>query len=160
MLRSLALRVQVPPRAHMKKCIKCNVIKHKVDFNKNKLKEDGLQSYCRLCLQKAQLESTKKHREKYNKANRDRKDKTRKLINSIREEQGCKKCGEKRYWILDFHHVDPLIKDGTISELIPTSSLEKILKEIEKCVVLCKNCHSDFHFQERLNKITLEQFLS
>ena len=27
-------------------------------------------------------------------------------------------------------------------------SLEKIKKEIEKCVLLCRNCHADYHYQE------------
>ncbi len=43
----------------------------------------------------------------------------------------------------DFHH----IKDKTkaIASMFFNSSEEKILKEIEKCILLCSNCHRTHH---------------
>ena len=63
----------------------------------------------------------------------------------------CYKCGESRHWVLDFHHRDPSIKDGTITQMLLNSSREKLLQEIDKCDVLCANCHRDLHYQERQN---------
>jgi protein-arginine kinase activator protein McsA len=70
----------------------------------------------------------------------------------------CKKCGDNRSHVLDFHHVNPQEKDFTISGHT-TSSREKILEEVKKCIVLCSNCHRDFHYYERINGISIEKYL-
>ena len=61
----------------------------------------------------------------------------------------CEKCGENRYYCLEFHHSDPNEKEMMIS-VMPNSgySKERILREIEKCIVLCANCHKEAHFRE------------
>jgi transcription elongation factor Elf1 len=71
----------------------------------------------------------------------------------------CVKCDEARYYVLDFHHIDPIKKEYGISS-ISKYSLERIKKEIEKCVVLCSNCHREFHHLEREQKITIKQYLN
>ena len=56
----------------------------------------------------------------------------------------CEICGEKESCCLDFHHT----KDKTISVGRCASrghSKKRILKEIEKCIVLCANCHRELH---------------
>lgn len=45
---------------------------------------------------------------------------------------------------LEFHHVDPSIKDFGISR-IKTFNWEKVKKELDKCVLLCSNCHKELH---------------
>ena len=60
----------------------------------------------------------------------------------------CSKCEESRHWVLDFHHTNPEEKEKSVSKLIKTSTKEKVLEEIDKCVVLCSNCHRDLHYQE------------
>ena len=58
----------------------------------------------------------------------------------------CVLCGySKSTEALDFHHVDPSIKDFGISDRGITRSLKKSLDEIEKCVLLCSNCHREVH---------------
>lgn len=47
--------------------------------------------------------------------------------------------------LYDFHHTDSNEKDFAISQDGHTRSLEKILKEVNKCVMLCKNCHALLH---------------
>ena len=60
----------------------------------------------------------------------------------------CKECNESRYWVLDFHHRDPKEKDIEVSSLIRKGNKNKILEEVEKCDVLCSNCHRDLHFKQ------------
>lgn len=62
----------------------------------------------------------------------------------------CAVCGESRWWVLDFHHRDPTTKEGNISVMKRRGSRKALLEEIEKCDVLCSNCHRDLHYKERL----------
>jgi len=68
----------------------------------------------------------------------------------------CQKCGyDKSYSCLDFHHRDSEDKDfslGNAYKFLTTLS-DKIGKELEKCDVICRNCHISEHFdQKRFNK--------
>lgn len=57
----------------------------------------------------------------------------------------CEKCGYNRcYAGLDFHHLDPSKKDPHWKKL-RCKSLEKIKAEIDKCMLVCKNCHAEIH---------------
>jgi hypothetical protein len=59
----------------------------------------------------------------------------------------CSRCGFADYRALDFHHLNPLEKDFAVADLISRgASLNKIKKEIEKCVILCANCHRIEHW--------------
>lgn len=59
----------------------------------------------------------------------------------------CQNCGYcKSVFSMDFHHVDPKKKDYNISSK-NTRSWEKTKKELEKCVLVCKNCHGEIHEQ-------------
>lgn len=58
----------------------------------------------------------------------------------------CEKCGYNRCLdALHFHHTDKKNKDFIISGNKLNLSLERILVELEKCVMLCANCHAEEH---------------
>jgi len=58
----------------------------------------------------------------------------------------CTKCGyNKCKRALSFHHVDPALKDFGISFRGFTRSWEKTKAELDKCVLLCANCHMELH---------------
>ena len=72
----------------------------------------------------------------------------------------CIKCGEKRKYLLDFHHLDPTIKDESVAALVSNNaSIKKIEEEIKKCVVLCSNCHREFHYFERNEGLKIADYL-
>lgn len=73
----------------------------------------------------------------------------RRWFDEMKKNLKCKECGEKRSWVLDFHHRDPKTKDGTISQLLRKSNIGAVKEEIKKCDVLCANCHRDLHYQEQ-----------
>ena len=82
-------------------------------------------------------------------------------IQKIKESLKCAKCGENRYYVLDFHHKDPSIKDAGIAQMLRNNtSWEKIELEIKKCIPLCANCHREFHFLEREKQIKIEDYLN
>ncbi len=58
----------------------------------------------------------------------------------------CMICGYDRCLeALDFHHIDPKKKGFGVSEKGITRSWEKIKEEIDKCVLICANCHREIH---------------
>lgn len=59
------------------------------------------------------------------------------------KENGCCICGESDIACLDFHHVEN--KEYQISHML-THSYNLIKQEIDKCVVLCSNCHRKLHY--------------
>ena len=61
----------------------------------------------------------------------------------------CLECGIYHPAILDFHHIDPEMKNESVHKLINTGSYKKALAEVEQCVVLCSNCHRVYHYDER-----------
>ena len=52
----------------------------------------------------------------------------------------CVVCGEDDPAVLEFDHVDQSTKDKAVSNMV-VNSIAKIKTEIEKCRVLCANCH-------------------
>jgi hypothetical protein len=57
---------------------------------------------------------------------------------------GCSKCGFQNVLALQFHHLNPKTKKFNIANF-RTYSLKRIKEEIDKCVVLCANCHLILH---------------
>jgi hypothetical protein len=63
----------------------------------------------------------------------------------------CIDCGYSKPIpsVYEFHHIDPLQKDPNWSNLLRNNHrLEACLDEIDKCVVLCANCHRERHAKE------------
>ena len=62
----------------------------------------------------------------------------------------CELCGyDKCQGALEFHHKDRNEKEFELSQINLNSSIfsiEKIYKEIDKCLLLCSNCHHEQHF--------------
>lgn len=64
------------------------------------------------------------------------------FVNSLKTKP-CMDCGQ-RYpsYVMDFDHREPKLKISTISKIIRDMwSKDRILSEIEKCDLICANCH-------------------
>jgi hypothetical protein len=58
----------------------------------------------------------------------------------------CESCGyDKCLAALTFHHLDPNKKDFGISDKAHKVGWDRMKKELDKCVMLCANCHHEFH---------------
>lgn len=80
----------------------------------------------------------------------ERRKKTLEWFIDYKKKQKCIRCEEADFRCLDFHHTGG--KDGGILDLIYKRgySIERIKKELERCVPMCSNCHRILHWDEKL----------
>lgn len=65
-------------------------------------------------------------------------------VRAIKAAKGCERCGESHPGCLDFHHEDDKLLE--VSTCVSNGwSLARILTEIDKCSVVCSNCHRKHH---------------
>ena len=127
-------------------CTKCNQELPINDFNWRDKKKGTRRSECKYC-------HTKYMKEMY--------ETKRSIVSDIKSQMKCKKCGENRYYVLDFHHLNPSEKETTVARMVSNNyQLEKTLQEIEKCIVLCSNCHRECHYLNDNCDITIDDYLN
>lgn len=57
----------------------------------------------------------------------------------------CSHCGlVDDPCVYDFHHLDPTKKEFSFGR-IGARSFDKIVSELDKCILLCSNCHRKVH---------------
>ena len=88
--------------------------------------------------------------EEIKKRTSDKKKEERKKWGIFKRTLKCAKCGFSHPAALDFHHVDPSEKERAVSYFQKNGQFAKAMKEIEKCIVLCANCHRIHHYEEKL----------
>ena len=72
------------------------------------------------------------------------------FLRKYKQDKCCAICGWNEHpEILQFHHIDPSTKsfDFGGSE-VGNLSFDKIKAEMDKCILLCPNCHQWHHYQE------------
>lgn len=71
------------------------------------------------------------------------------LINLV-SNGSCESCGyNKNLASLHFHHLNPQLKEFNVDmRMISNLSFEKLETEVIKCIVLCGNCHSEYHYSD------------
>ena len=145
----------------LKHCKKCNTTKPltKEYWHKRKSHHTGWEFYCKECIHKTTRNYYKDNTEKMKGQSLEWKRNQRQKINEYKDPLSCKKCGESRNHLLDFHHINPDKKLFQISQG-EAHSWPKVKKEIDKCMVLCSNCHRDFHHLSKKTRILVEDYVS
>ena len=89
------------------------------------------------------------------------KDNKIKYVNNFKRTHKCEICGENSSCCLEFHHVHRENKLFTISSAICNINInmKKLKLEIQKCVILCSNCHKKLHYFE-INAEILPELLN
>lgn len=88
---------------------------------------------------------------------KDHRDRKRTFVRACKVERGgCRDCGETNPIVLEFHHVNPAEKNPKLrgSKLrgsILLLGYEELIAEMEKCIVLCANCHRLEEHRKRQN---------
>lgn len=120
----------------------CNSVKSAKDFNK---KGNGLQPYCKLCDRERSKKYYKENSEKQKKqiyaARKRRGENVRQYIRELKESTPCADCGIRYpYYVMDFDHQRE--KEFLVSRSVTCGkNLDAVKKEIEKCEIVCANCH-------------------
>lgn len=110
-------------------CNRCQTEKSIEDFYSRRGKK-GSSPYCKPCTNEQVIE------------------RQRKLKQIAIDYKGgcCERCGYDKYnGALEFHHTNPTEKDFNISKLKQTNFTEKVKKELDKCILVCANCHREIH---------------
>lgn len=102
-----------------------------------------LQPYCKICQNKYSAAHYKANKQNYIDRKRKRVANLANILNEYKEQKGCKYCSEKTACCLDFHHLRDKI--STVSLLKSFGATNKMWSEIEKCDVVCSNCHRKIH---------------
>lgn len=114
-----------------KKCCLCSETKPTAEFYSAKRRNGSIRvfSYCIACEKARQVAKNAKLKEQ-----------------CIGYKGGkCTQCGYSRCaGALEFHHLDPTIKDESICNL-RKSLWETIKAELDKCILVCANCHREIH---------------
>lgn len=71
------------------------------------------------------------------------RDRLAERVRTIKESTPCADCGKRYpYYVMDFDHIPELgQKDRPVSQVKHNGTRKQILEEIEKCEVVCANCH-------------------
>jgi hypothetical protein len=117
-----------------KKCIKCDEEKLTNEFYQTSGRKSGA-AYCKKCFNLYCVQRW-----------------VQKKIDAIEYKGGkCEDCPasypNEPYVIFDFHHLDPEQKDVDWGKL-RLKSWDKIKSELDKCALLCSNCHRKRHHNE------------
>ncbi|MBW4507066.1 MAG: HNH endonuclease [Scytonematopsis contorta HA4267-MV1] len=108
------------------------------------LRRDGkdLSTYCKECGNRQTVERMRLFKEK-----------------SVAYKGGkCSKCGYNRCIdALEFHHINPEEKDLSLSAG-KSYSFERVKAELDKCILLCANCHREVHMSMRAKAFEDKEF--
>lgn len=82
---------------------------------------------------------------------RKRKRKIREWFNEYKKGLKCSICSESHPAVIDFHHKDSKEKELGISYMVADGySVRTIRKELDKCKVVCANCHRKIHYDAKI----------
>lgn len=115
-----------------KTCPRCKEAKPDCEYyvRKNRSGKSSLSGFCKRCTCEERIERGRKFKEK-----------------CVQYKGGaCERCGYNRSnHAIDFHHKDPNEKDFGIGKQRRTRFDDKIKAELDKCMILCSNCHREKH---------------
>lgn len=89
-----------------------------------------------------------KNKEKHIQTSRINKARYKKAWDEFKASQKCSHCGLQHPAVIDFHHVIRGPEKQSVNKLVANGRFAAAMKETEKCIPLCSNCHRMLHWKE------------
>lgn len=142
------MRTSVPRMRNdgeLRRCGRCGNVKPLAAFAWRRTARGQYHNMCRPCHSAHHREHYLANKQRYVDQARARKDDLRRerteyLLHYF-ESHPCTDCGERDPVVLEFDHLDAEAKAFTIGQALSDRNWRSILDEIEKCEVVCANCH-------------------
>lgn len=115
-------------------CPRCNTKKTVNDFyTRSENRRQRVHSWCKKCTSYYKTENQREHK-----------------IRCVKYKGGCcEVCGyKKNVSALVFHHLDPNKKEFAIGTWRREGKWAETKKELDKCKLVCCNCHAEIHYPE------------
>ncbi|MEB3228839.1 MAG: hypothetical protein VKJ27_10700 [Synechocystis sp.] len=164
-----------------KTCTKCHKTKPLSEFHKDARLKTGHVARCKVCTceykrayyasseGKAKIQAYNRrnaarrseYNRQYSQKYRDSQFKNQRKLEFCLYKGGCcSECGfeatEDTIAAFDFHHIDPSEKEYTPSDMLMLRK-DKVFKELDKCLLLCSNCHRILHHRQYRAKLLEKQ---
>ncbi len=151
----------------MKHCKSCNEDKPISEFSFKNKSKGTLNSKCRVCRNAYVKTHYKQNKRQYLDRNKrylpEKIEKTKMMFCEYLSNHKCLHCGESDIRTFEFDHRNPTEKVHNVYTMLSQGvSWKKILLEIDKCDVLCSNCHKkrtnkqfNLYRERYLNKISM-----
>ena len=137
----------------MKRCQKCHIEKDEEEYVwrfKALGKRDDICKSCRKIYNDQYFNGPAKerHLQQVKERKQIAREVAREYILNYLATHPCVECGESDIRVLEFHHIGD--KEQTISHMVAEGfSVDRIQRELDKCQVLCANCHRKLTIEER-----------
>ena len=124
-------------------CYRCKEEKEETEFPfKNKAK--GIRSSeCKPCRREVSREHYQKNKKQYIDRAQYRINDIKLWYQELKKEYGCSLCNESEPCAIDHHHLSG--KEFSAANIVSSKSLKVVVKELNKGIFLCSNCHRKVH---------------
>lgn len=134
-----------------KYCKRCDSHKPRSDFNKRTYKSGtvGYSAYCKSCNRSYLKEHYEKDKPSYIRRGLKQRQKVREQYRELKESKPCTDCRLYfPYYVMQFDHIN-LDKNDTVSNIMRSGAVQKMLDEMAKCEIVCSNCHAERTHQRK-----------
>jgi len=130
----------------MKTCSKCREVKPLDEFARDVATRSGTRGVCKSCNSLAfaawKAANADPHRVSTARRRRERRDECRARLDKLKTDMPCVDCGGRFHPVqMDFDHLPGAVKLSGVSAMIGTHAWPAIQREVEKCELVCANCH-------------------
>jgi hypothetical protein len=136
-------------------CSKCHKSKDSSNFSKNERSKTGLMIWCKTCVAAYDKARYPQNKKKIQAMQRVRVAENFEFVRNLKANSPCVDCGEDDPVVLEFDHLSN--KRANISDMVLHGFGQETIKiEIEKCEIVCANCHKRRTHKRRLG-VTQQQ---